>query len=247
MKKNLSCLVSFLVLVFLVIGMTGCDVFFPESGNAYLKAITVSSGTIGPVVSYDETVYTLDVDTSVTEVTISPEAVSSGATESVSPDQPMTLTEGANTATITIEAEDGSELEYTLTVNQVDPSVVEITGTWTDPVYFSTITVSADEIDFGFYTADIVEFSNTDWNAGETSSATGNRGYAVIEYTSAPSWNPDLAGKFMVMRWKNLTGSAMDYSEGYDSVNGAYFDTAAEAKAGADSSYFSWYTSTELQ
>ena len=121
---------------------------------------------------------------------------------------------------------------------------IEIMGTWMDPLYGSTIIVTEDGIDFGYYQADFSNHSNEKWNAGESSLATGDFGFAVIRYTSAPPWNPDLLGKYMVFRWKDFdSGSGLlSFSEGYN--NGTYFEDELTACAEATDAagYFSMYT-----
>ncbi|MBI9103668.1 MAG: hypothetical protein JEY99_14735 [Spirochaetales bacterium] len=126
-----------------------------------------------------------------------------------------------------------------------DPEI-EIIGTWNDA--FGSITVSGSEIDFGSWKADIVEFNNSGWNGDETALAEGDAGYAVLKYSEAPSWNPGILDKYMILRWKNLTTvsgeTTMDYAEGYLNAD-SYFDTASEAKSTVTNAggYFMFFTS----
>ncbi len=89
----------------------------PESSDADLAGLTVSSGTLSPAFSATTTTYTVMVPLSVESLTVAGTAADAPfATVAVSPTQPMGLAEGANAATVTVTAEDGTQKTYTVTV-----------------------------------------------------------------------------------------------------------------------------------
>ncbi|PKN24445.1 MAG: hypothetical protein CVU65_11705 [Deltaproteobacteria bacterium HGW-Deltaproteobacteria-22] len=91
----------------------------PISSNANLATLTVTSGTLTPAFSATTTTYTVTVPLAVTSLTVAGTAADAPyATVVVSPTQPMTLVEGANAATVTVTAEDGTQKVYTVTVTR---------------------------------------------------------------------------------------------------------------------------------
>lgn len=127
--------------------------------------------------------------------------------------------------------------------------VVDGTERWT--ISSQNITYEAD---YGgglatVYAADVVSYSNTGLNKGETrlsnSSAADaiNPGFAVIEYTEVDNAGTGEVGKFNVFRWAdNATDPAnKNFTQGYkdatpndaSNFDNAVFDTAAAAESGA--------------
>ncbi len=87
-----------------------------KSDNVYLKSINLSDGLLNP--TFDKTVnsYTVDVDRSVTAMTITATPEDSTATYKVS--GPTTLAIGENTFTITVTSESGLENVYSVVVKR---------------------------------------------------------------------------------------------------------------------------------
>ena len=114
---------------------------------------------------------------------------------------------------------------------------IAVLGKWIDPSFDSMIIVTNEDILFYWpssatdtlYECSIEAYDNDKWNAGETGS--GSHGYMVLRYTKAPEGNPSVGGQYMILRWKNLSGTGsgatMDYSEGYNV--GGYSATAEQA------------------
>ncbi len=95
------------------------------------------------------------------------------------------------------------------------------------------------------YKADIISFSNTGLNAGDTSitssvsSSTTGLGYAVIQFTEVATTGDGEVGKYQIFRWaENQSDSAdKDFTQGYKDATpddagtwpNTVYDTAAEA------------------
>jgi len=90
-----------------------------KSSNADLSAITLSTGTLSPDFAADATAYTVSVPNSTTSITITVTKSDSNATVSGDSGVAKTLSEGANTITITVTAQDGiTEKNYVVTVTR---------------------------------------------------------------------------------------------------------------------------------
>jgi len=88
-----------------------------KSGNANLATLTVTSGTLTPAFSATTTTYTVTVPLAVESLTVAgTPADAPYATVTITPVQPIALVEGANSATVTVTAEDGTLKPYTVTV-----------------------------------------------------------------------------------------------------------------------------------
>ena len=87
-----------------------------KSDNNYLKNITLSSGLLNPVFDKNVNDYTVDVDRSVTKITISATVEDPVSQYTVS--GPDSLAIGANTFTITVTSEKGKDNIYTIIVNR---------------------------------------------------------------------------------------------------------------------------------
>ncbi|MCL2167675.1 MAG: cadherin-like beta sandwich domain-containing protein [Lentimicrobiaceae bacterium] len=87
--------------------------------DATLMSLTVSDGTLTPVFNSNTYNYTVDVEYSVTEITITGTATDPNATVVGNGLKPLDV--GENTFTITVTAQDGvTTLNYTVTVNRAD-------------------------------------------------------------------------------------------------------------------------------
>ncbi|MCH5149612.1 MAG: cadherin-like beta sandwich domain-containing protein [Spirochaetales bacterium] len=96
-----------------------------KSNNANLASIQLSAGSLP--FDAETTDYSVVVDNSVLQITVSASAADSKATVNISPSQPVSLTAGSVTKiTITVTAEDGSFKEYTISVTRKTDS----SGNW---------------------------------------------------------------------------------------------------------------------
>jgi len=144
---------------------------------------------------------------------------------------------------------------------QPEEESIEVVGEWSNQDEKASITSNSfikyyrdsetDNFVMGYECA-IAEFSNDNFNAGE--SGDGDCGYAVIKYTTPPSYNPDAKDKYGIIRWQDLSSNAMNFSEAYydpdptdDDFTAVYFDTAADAKANMTNvnNCFSMYSAVE--
>ena len=85
-----------------------------KSKDATLKELTVSKGTLSPKFVPGTTSYTLDLDDSISQISVS--ATPNDTKAKVSGTGTKTLAEGKNIVKITVTAEDGSTKDYTITV-----------------------------------------------------------------------------------------------------------------------------------
>ncbi|MCL2289939.1 MAG: cadherin-like beta sandwich domain-containing protein, partial [Bacteroidetes bacterium] len=110
---------------------------------ATLSNLTVSTGTLSPVFSSTQYIYTVDVPYSVTSLTLA--AVATDINATVAGDGVKTLTTGFNLAVITVTAEDGvTTLTYMVLINRAYNNVATLSnltvseGTLT-PAFSSTV------------------------------------------------------------------------------------------------------------
>lgn len=87
-----------------------------KSDNNYLKSIGLSDGLLNPVFNKDTVSYTVDVDRSVTTMTITPTLEDTAGSVNVS--GPSSLVIGENTFTITATSESGIDKVYTVVVRR---------------------------------------------------------------------------------------------------------------------------------
>ncbi|MFC3345772.1 cadherin-like beta sandwich domain-containing protein [Paenibacillus abyssi] len=99
----------------------------PPSSDANLSALTVSSGTLTPAFDPATASYDVSVGHEVSSFSITPTAADANATVKVnneavtsgSPSSPITLSEGGNTVTVEVTAQDGTTKKtYTIEVNR---------------------------------------------------------------------------------------------------------------------------------
>ena len=120
-----------------------------------------------------------------------------------------------------------------------------IEGTWGEKwvITAESITyLSVSEVATTNYAADIVRFSNTRVNGGETELVSGGTtqglGHAVIRFTEVANAGWGEIGKYQIFRWGTSqdNSAARDFSQGYKNAGdhaNEVFDSAAEAEAGA--------------
>lgn len=94
--------------------------------NNKLSAMQASVGTLEPAFHADTTTYTLTVPEDTTDVTISATAQSSKAQVAVTGGTALRL--GANAATVTVTAENGEVLTYTITIMCGEAEKIQING-----------------------------------------------------------------------------------------------------------------------
>ena len=107
--------------------VTGPPPPVPLSPDAKLSSLTVTSGPLGPAFSSDVLIYTVDVATTVTSVTVTARAQNTGATVNIN-GQPTTIQSvalgapGSSTPIpIVVTAVSGSQNTYLVTVNRAPP------------------------------------------------------------------------------------------------------------------------------
>ena len=112
------------------------------SGNAALSGLTLSSGTLTPAFDPATLSYTVNVDNSVSSLSVTPTASDSNAAVSVnggSPANPINLNVGENTITILVTAQDGSTTRtYTIAVTRAGPL--------SQSAYFRNITINTSQV-----------------------------------------------------------------------------------------------------
>jgi len=87
------------------------------SSNADLSALTVSTGTLVPPFAPGTTVYTVNVNNSVTSITVTGTLADTNATVSANNGKPQNLQEGNNVIPLTVTAQDGTtKKDYVVTV-----------------------------------------------------------------------------------------------------------------------------------
>lgn len=100
-----------------------------NTGNANLSSLTLSSGALGPAFDPGITSYTVNVDNTVSSISITPTAAAAQAAIKVngspvssgSLSQATALNPGNNTITILITAQNGATRTYTITINRALP------------------------------------------------------------------------------------------------------------------------------
>ena len=94
-----------------------------RSGDANLKALSLSDGTLSPAFNAATTSYTASVGNAVTSVTVTATANDADASVTQSPANPVALAVGVTRVTVTVTAEDGTEGDYTVRVTRDAPGV----------------------------------------------------------------------------------------------------------------------------
>lgn len=87
-----------------------------KSSNNYLSGISLSKGVLDPVFNKETTSYTVDVDRSVENITITPSLEDSSASYAIS--GPSDLQIGENTFVINVMSENGTSKSYTVIVRR---------------------------------------------------------------------------------------------------------------------------------
>jgi hypothetical protein len=95
-----------------------------KDGDATLKSLAVSAGTLSPAFNSSRYDYSVTVRNAVDLITVS--ATPNSIKTMVSGTGEKALTEGANTVPIMVKAENGDSMTYTITVKRLDSSVIAI-------------------------------------------------------------------------------------------------------------------------
>ncbi|MGE5396499.1 MAG: cadherin-like beta sandwich domain-containing protein, partial [Chitinophagales bacterium] len=107
----------------------------PASSNAYLSGLRLSNGELNPAFKKNTTIYTADVGTNVSSLTITASAEEEHATIKVNGDhvdsgstsQPMRLNGGENIISIEVTAQDGVARQvYTINVNRTNVATCDL-------------------------------------------------------------------------------------------------------------------------
>ncbi|GHV72416.1 hypothetical protein FACS1894201_01460 [Bacteroidia bacterium] len=138
--------------------------------DAYLSALSVSTGTLSPVFNADTTNYTVEVPSSTTSLTIS--ATKSSTVATVSGTGSKSLAIGLNTFNVIVTAQDGvTQKTYTITVTRATPvsvTSVSLNKTATTLLIGGTETLTATILPAN------ATNKNITWNSNNTSVATVN-------------------------------------------------------------------------
>lgn len=110
-------------------------------------------------------------------------------------------------------------------------SKIEITGTTYENYWNNTLS----------YQGEIKNLKNNELNAGSSTTGLTDYGFFTVLYSGGSG-----DGKYGIVRWKSLkttTGvTTMSYCEGSNYPTSTYYDSASEAEAGMDDSYFAFYS-----
>jgi hypothetical protein len=131
-------------------------------GNANLSALSLSAGELSPAFNADTFSYTAEVENSVSSVTVTPMAEDLNAVvlvDSKTADNPVNLSEGENTVTVTVKAKDGTVKTYT----------VKITRDAAGNANLSALTLSASELSPDFNAKTTLYFANVQNNISSIS------------------------------------------------------------------------------
>lgn len=91
------------------------------SNDATLFDLSVSEGTLTPAFDPQTFIYTVNVDNNITDIFIT--ALVNDVNATVAGDGPVTLNVGNNPVIITVTAEDGTTLDYYVTITRAGPSL----------------------------------------------------------------------------------------------------------------------------
>ena len=132
------------------------------SDNADLAGLTISSGTLSPSFSSSDITYTASVDSSVTQVTVTPTASDSSAAIAVNDNIVPSgtghivtgLNVGTNTVTVIVTAQDSTTKTYTITLTRAAPL--------SDNADLGGLTISSGTLSPQFSSSDITYTASVD-------------------------------------------------------------------------------------
>ena len=137
------------------------DTTAPDTDNADLGGLTISSGTLSPQFSSSDIAYTASVDNSVTQVTVTPTASDSSATIAVNGNTVTSgtgyiltgLTAGTTTVTVIVTAQDSTTKTYIITLTRAALS---------DNADLGSLTISSGTLSPPFSSSDITYTASVD-------------------------------------------------------------------------------------
>ena len=154
----------------------------PDTDNADLGGLTISSGTLSPQFSSSDITYTASVDNSVTQVTVTPTASDSSATIAVNGN---TVTSGTgyiltgltvgepNTVTVIVTAQDSTTKTYIITVTVRDVPITVSSAAYNPGNGQLTITFNQDIATVDYSRLHVRSSANPDTGGITLSSVTG--------------------------------------------------------------------------
>ena len=156
-------------------------VWHPDTDNADLGGLTISSGTLSPQFSSSDIAYTASVDNSVTQVTVTPTASDSSATIAVNGNTVTSgtgyiltgLTVGTTTVTVIVTAQDSTTKTYTITVTVRDVPITVSSAAYNPGNGQLTITFNQDIATVDYSGLHVRSSANPDTGGITLSSVTG--------------------------------------------------------------------------
>ena len=153
----------------------------PDTDNADLGSLTISSGTLSPQFSSSVITYTASVDSSVTQVTVTPTASHSLATIAVNGNTVTSgtgyiltgLTAGTTTVTVIVTAQDSTTKTYTITVTVRDVPITVSSAAYNPGNGQLTITFNQDIATVDYSGLHVRSSANPDTGGITLSSVTG--------------------------------------------------------------------------
>ena len=139
------------------------------SSDATLSGITISAGALSPAFSPSVTQYAVQVGNEITSIDLS--ATANNAAATVSGTGTQSLNVGDNVFDITVTAEDGSQLIYTVTVNRAALSSIAVTGITLDNTSASLWVGETQQLTASVVPADATN-QNVSWISNAPSIAT---------------------------------------------------------------------------
>lgn len=112
---------------------------------------------------------------------------------------------------------------------------IEIEGTWVDSWGY-ILEVDGDSVFWRdasgaiFQECKISYYSNLSFNAREYENS--DCGYALLYYSSPSEYIPHAQNKYGILRWKDLEGNSLSFSEAYynpDNTGSVYFSYKSDA------------------
>ena len=161
-----------------------------RSSNANLSSLTIDGYNLNETFSPDVTSYTANVSGDITTVNISAVVEDTGKATITSGTGIVNLNVGNNNVTVKVQAEDGTEKDYTIVINRAKKTVSSLTDLKVDGVTISEFNESKLEYDLGEVdnsktsiniTATAKDIDSTITGIGEISLKTGeNKLYVTV-------------------------------------------------------------------
>lgn len=117
-----------------------------KSSNAYLKSLSIDGYNFNETFNKEDTSYTATVSGEVDKVNISAEVEDTGKATIISGLGKKTLSVGTNTVTVTVQAEDSTTKDYTITITRSKKTISSLTDLKVDGV--SVDNFAEDKIEY---------------------------------------------------------------------------------------------------